>query len=79
MNHRSANRRAAQEQRRPSGQPDGIGFSRTQSEFSPASRTFAQDFNMEHSVSAVTVTRVRISAGSDQADTAKAPSCVYLG
>jgi hypothetical protein len=57
-----------------------MGFSRAKAEPAGAgTRTFAQDFNMEHSVSAVTVTRVRVSAASNQTDPAALSSCVYLG
>jgi hypothetical protein len=80
MNHRTVNRQIGQSSYRPAAQSDGMGFSRTTTESAGSgTRSFAQDFNMEHSASARTVTRVRVSTASNQADPAASLSCVYLG
>jgi hypothetical protein len=79
MNHRSVNRQTNQSSYRPATQASGMGFSRNKAESgSAAIRSFTQDFNMEHSVSAG-APRARVSSGSDQADLGSSPSCVYLG
>jgi hypothetical protein len=90
MNHRSVNRRTNQNSHRQVGEPDGMGFSRTKPESAgEGNRSFAQDFNMEHSRSGGTLAARNISASSDKAESGKSrsayadpmnsPSCVYLG
>jgi len=89
-NHRSVNRLTIQSSHRAAGRPESTGFSRTASESKGEKKhTFAEDFNMEHSLSGVTVTVITISSGSDSAESGtvrslyaesmNSPSCVYLG
>ena len=67
-----------------------MGYSRSKPESgSEGNRTFAQDFNMEHSFSGVTVTMKKVFTGSKAAESGSSrsahadpmnlPSCVYLG
>jgi len=90
MNHRSVNRSINQSSYRQVGEPDGMGFSRTKSQsIGEGNRSFAQDFNMEHSRSGAATGVKNISAGSAaaesgtsrsaSADPMNSPSCVYLG
>jgi hypothetical protein len=90
MNHRTGNRHANQSPYSQVGEPGGMGFSRSKpGSIGEANRSFAQDFNMEHSRSGAGVGVKNISNGSGAADpgssrTAHADplhslSCVYLG
>jgi hypothetical protein len=90
MNYRSVNRSGNQSSYRQVGEPDGMGFSRIKSEsIGEGNRSFAQDFNMEHSRSAGAAKGKNISVGcgavergksrSGHADPMNLPSCVYLG
>jgi len=90
MNHRSVNRRTDRSSHRQAGEPEGTGFSRTKTESAgEGNRSFAQDFNMEHSRSGAAVTVRKISAGSETAESRTSRkghaepmnslSCVYLG
>jgi len=90
MNYRSANRSNNQSSHRQVGEPDGMGFSRnTSGSVGGGNRSFAQDFNMEHSRSAGTVKGKNVAVGcgavergksrSGNADPMNSPSCVYLG
>lgn len=88
MDHRSVNRRTAQSSYRPATQPGGAGFSRSRAASgNEGNRTFAQDFNMEHSLSGATVTIKKAFTASKAAETSPSrstdpmnlPSCVYLG
>jgi hypothetical protein len=80
MNHRSVNRQTSQSSYRPATQSNGMGFSRTKAESAGGgTRSFTQDFNMEHSASSAGATRLRASSASDQSDQASSPNCVYLG
>jgi len=67
-----------------------MGFSRTKSgSIGEGNRSFAQDFNMEHSRTAATAKGKNASVGcgavereksrSGCADAMNSPSCVYLG
>ena len=75
MNHRSVNRRTTQSSYRPASQSSGTGFSRTKAASGgEANRTFAQDFNMEHSFSSVTVTRKKVYSSSNTAESSPSRS-----
>jgi hypothetical protein len=81
MNHHSANRGIPPSLLRPIGRPDASTRNRTNAKFTN-SRTFVEDFNMEHSSSGVTVsliTREPSVARSQNAYVVNSPSCVYLG
>jgi hypothetical protein len=90
MNYRTVNRSSNQSSYRQVGEPNGMGFSRTKSgSIGEGNRSFAQDFNMEHSRSAGTVKGKNVSVAcgaveqgksrSGNADPMNLPSCVYLG
>ena len=90
MNYRTVNPSSNQSSYRQVGEPNGMGFSRTKSgSIGEGNRSFAQDFNMEHSRSAGTVKGKNVSVGcssverrkstSGHADQLNLPSCVYLG
>lgn len=90
MNHRSASRSATQRSPGPVGRSEAAGCSMGKPEFIRGSQhSFLEDFNLEHSLSGVTITLFAISASADPAQSGLqrsteareliSPSCVYLG
>jgi hypothetical protein len=90
MNHRSANRRATERSPRQAGRSEGISRSNIKSEPQKESNPrFAEDFNLEHSLSVTSITVIRISSSTiatepsmrrpPYAQDLGSPNCVYLG
>jgi len=90
MNHRSVSLHTTQRSVRAQARSEGNGFSRINSELLRGAKlSFAEDFNLEHSLAGATITVIAISASGDSAGSSApgspyardltSPNCVYLG
>jgi len=90
MNHRSANRRGAEFSTAQAAPSKGIGPLNIKPELDEGkSLRFAEDFNLEHSLSGAGIRILTISASSIPMESARcrpshpqdlnSPNCVYLG
>jgi hypothetical protein len=87
MNHRYAHRSATQISPSTNSRPETKSLSKCKTDSKrEMNRPFIEDFNMEHSCSAVTVSLIAFSDSLESATTrnpytqsASSPTCVYLG
>ncbi len=90
QNHRSASRGKTQQARRSAGRREESIFSNIKpAAMSANERSFFEDFNLEHSLSRISITQIAISARASALKPAtpaknyaydlNPPNCVYVG